>query len=79
MTTPTEPTPQARWTPDQWINEAIYQYMLSQDLMSDWKSRIIGSAAEIMTYKQADNCAQCATAAAAIATAKMLYSDMANS
>lgn len=66
-------TPPARWTPDAWIDEAIYQYVMGREAMTRWVNYGAAGTDDDPLYKVAANCTQRAIAAAAIASAKMQW------
>lgn len=61
-----DPNVWKQWTPQDWIDEAIGQYVEGRQLLAIWNETDYRS-----DYEQAANCTQRSIAAAAIATAKM--------
>lgn len=66
-----DPNVWKQWTPQDWIDEAIGQYVESRSIMQEWEGLPISSKIATIAYQHAANATQRAIAAASIATAKL--------
>jgi hypothetical protein len=66
-----DPNVWAQWTANDWINEAIGQYVQGRETIRSWVEYGKNGPNADAIYKAAANCTQRAIAAASIATAKL--------